>query len=495
MRRSYIVLLIIAGALIVSAKAQDVGEDPFVINIAPAEITPTKKIALDWLDQHFRELSEINQQIWTFAEIAMEEYESSELLASYLEKNGFSVEREVAGMPTAFVASWGTGGPVIGILAEYDALPGLSQDKVPYKKPIQKDAPGHGCGHNVFGVASTAAAVALKEAMKAEGIPGTIKLFGCPAEETIVGKVFMAREGIFDGLDCCIQWHPSSENGVSLGSSNAMNQFEVEFFGKTAHSAGDPWNARSALDAVELTNVGLNYLREHLLPTARIHYVIIDGGQAPNVVPDYARAWYYVRDIDRDAVEKNYKRVLDIIEGAAKMTGTSYKINFKSGVHNMLPNRIGCQVVYSNLLSIGAPPFNQEEQEFAKKIQEKLGLEPKGLSTEIKAFRLPQRSLGGGSTDVAEVSWITPTTTLGIAFKPLGTPGHHWSSVACGGMSIGNKAMITAAKVMAASAIDFLTNPRLIQEMKEEWLEKTDGKPYSSPLPPDLEPPVKEREK
>ncbi len=495
MRRSLIMLLIIISPWFSSMKAQEAEKDPFLIIVSPAEMTPAKESALKWLDQNFQELSEINHQIWNFAEIAMEEYESSELLASYLEKNGFLVERGVAGMPTAFVASWDNGEPVIGILAEYDALPGLSQDKVPFQKPLQKDAPGHGCGHNVFGVASTAAALALKEAIQAEGLQGTVKLFGCPAEETVVGKVFMAREGLFNGLDCCIQWHPSSENGVSLGSSNAMNQFEVEFFGKTAHSAGDPWNARSALDAVELTNVGLNYLREHLKPTARIHYVIINGGKAPNVVPDYARAWYYVRDIDRESVEENYKRVLDIIEGAARMTGTTYKIHFKSGVHNMLPNRTGCETVYSNLLLIEPPPFNQKEQEFAKKIQESLSVEQKGLSTDIKPFRLPRRSLGGGSTDVAEVSWITPTTTLGIAFKPLGTPGHHWSSVACAGMSIGDKAMITAAKVMAASGVDFLTNPELVQKMKEEWLEKTEGKPYVCPIPPDLEPPVKVREK
>lgn len=468
-------------------------EDPLLLKVEPAELTPLKKEAFSWLDAHTPELSKINEEIWCFAEVAMEEYESSELLASYLEKKGFEVTRGVAEMPTAFVAVYGSGEPVIGILAEYDALPGLSQETVSSKKPIEEGKPGHGCGHNVFGTASTAAAVALKEVIEKRNLSGTIKLFGCPAEEIVVGKVFMARDGIFDGLSCCIQWHPSSQNAVSLGSSNAMNQFEVEFFGKTAHAAGDPWHGRSALDAIELTNVALNYLREHLKPTARIHYVVQNGGGAPNVVPGYARAWYYVRDIDRESAEKDYERVLKIIDAAAKMTETTYKINFISGVHEMLPNRAGNEIVYSNLQLVGSPPFTEEEQAYAKEIQGNLGIEEKGLKAEIEPFKLPQRSWGGGSTDVAEVSWLTPTTSLGVAFKPMGTPGHHWSAVACGGMSIGHKAVITAAKVMAATGLDFLTHPEIIQKMREEWTENKKGKEYKSPLPPDLKPPVKPR--
>lgn len=466
-------------------------EDRLLIKVEPAKLTPLKKDAFAWLEAHSSELAEINDKIWRLAEVAMEEYESSELLASYLEKNGFQVTRGVAGMPTAFVAVYGTGEPVIGILAEYDALPGLSQDGVSYKKPLEEGKPGHGCGHNIFGTASTAAAVAMKEVMGKRDLRGTVKLFGCPAEETVVGKVFMARDGIFDGLSCCIQWHPDSVNGVSLASSNALNQFEVEFFGKTAHSAGDPWHGRSALDAVELTNIGLNYLREHLKPTARIHYVIPSGGGAPNVVPDYARAWYYVRDIDRKSVEEDYERVLKVIEGASMMTETTYKIKFISGVHEMLSNRAGSEVVYSNLLLIGPPPFTEEEQAYAMKIQKSLGHDEKGLKTDIEPFRLPQRSWGGGSTDVAEVSWLTPTTGLGIAYMPIGAPGHHWAAVACSGMSIGHKAMLTAAKVMAASWIDFLTYPEIVKKMREEWIDRKEGKEYQSPLPPNLKPPIK----
>jgi aminobenzoyl-glutamate utilization protein B len=466
-------------------------EDPLLIKVKAATLTSLKKEAFSWLDSNAAELAQLNDKIWSFAEVAMEEYESSEALASYLEKNGFAVTRSAAGMPTAFVAVYGSGKPVIGILAEYDALPGLSQEASPYKKPVIEGGPGHGCGHNVFGVASTATAVALKAVIEKNRLPGTIKLFGCPAEETVVGKVFMARDGLFDGLSCCIQWHPSIENDVPLDSSNALNEFEVEFFGKTAHAAGDPWDARSALDAIELTNVGLNYLREHLKPTARLHYVILNGGGVPNVVPDYAKAWYYVRDIDRESVEKDYERVLKIVEGAAMMTGTTYKINFISGVHEFLPNRAASEIVYSNLLLVGPPEFSEEEQAFARGIQKNLGVEEKGLKTVIEPLRLPQRSWGSGSTDVAEVSWLTPTTALGITFKPMNTPGHHWAAVACGGMSIGHKCVLTAAKVMAASGIDFLTHPEMIEKMRSEWSEKKKGKEYKSPLPADLKPPIK----
>ncbi len=479
------VLLIAASGNIIAQE-----ENPLLINVKPAKPTPLKKEALAWVDSAMLELAQLNDEIWHAAEVAMEEYRSSEVLASYLEKMGFMVERGVAGLPTAFVGVYGSGEPVIGFLAEYDALPSLSQETVTIKKPIKEGAPGHGCGHNIFGVASIAAAVAAKEIMARHKIPGTLKVFGCPAEETVEGKVFMARDGVFDGLSSCIQWHPSSENAVSLESSNAMNQFELEFFGRTAHSAGDPWHGQSALDAIELTDIGLNFLREHLKPTARIHYVIQEGGKAPNVVPDYARAWYYVRDIDRESVEKDYERVLQIIEGAAKMTGTTYQVHFKSGVHETLANRAGSEVVYANFLLVGPPVFSEDEQSFAKEIQKAIGVEEKGLSAKIEPFSHPEKSWGSGSTDVAEVSWLTPTTSLGVAYTPIGTPGHHWGAVACAGMSIGHKCLATAAKVMAASCLDFLSQPEIIQKMREEWTGRKKGREYVSPLPVDLKPRV-----
>ena len=491
-RSALATLLVIAAVLVLIAGTAGyaVEKDPLVISVKPAKLTPLKKEAIARLDAAAAELDTLSDEIWSAAEVAMEEYRSAAALAAYLEKSGFKVERGVTGLPTAFVGVFGSGDPVIGFLAEYDALPGLSQQPASVQKPVRQGAPGHGCGHNIFGAASVAAAAAVKDVMARHRLPGTIKVFGCPAEETVEGKVFMARAGVFDGLACCLQWHPGDDNQVPLGSSNALNQFEVEFFGQTAHAAGDPWNGRSALDAVELTDVGLNFLREHLKPTARLHYVILDGGDAPNVVPAYARAWYYVRDIDRETVEKDYERVLKVIEGAAKMTETTYKIRFKSGVHEMLANRAGDEVVYANLLAVGAPVFTDEEQAFAKEIQKNSGVEEKGLSAKLEPFKLPERGWGDGSTDVAEVSWLTPTTSLVIAAKPLGTPGHHWSMTACGGMSIGHKALLTAAKVLSASCLDFLTQPKIIPMMTDEWKADKKGREYKSPLPPDLAPRV-----
>ena len=480
------ILFLMTASLVFSAEEVN----PLLIKVKPAKLTPLKTEALAWVDAAMPELTRLNDEIWQAAEVAMEEYRSAEALAAYIEKAGFKVERGVAGLPTAFVGTYGSGQPVIGFLAEYDALPGLSQETETAKKPVSEGAPGHGCGHNIFGVASVASAIAVKDVMVRHNIPGTLKVFGCPAEETVEGKVFMARAGVFDGLSCCIQWHPSSENDVSLESSNALNQFEVEFFGRTAHAAGDPWHGRSALDGIELTDIGLNFLREHLQPTARLHYVILEGGGAPNVVPDQARAWYYVRDIDRESVEKDYERVLKVIDGAAKMTETTYKIHFKSGVHETLANRAAGEVVYANLLLVGAPRFTEEEQAFAKEIQKSVGVEQKGLSTKVKPFALPEKSWGSGSTDVAEVSWLTPTTSLGVAFTPQGTPGHHWSAVACGGMSIGHKCLAVAAKVMAASCLDFLAQPESVQKMREEWTARKKGREYKSPLPADLQPRV-----
>jgi aminobenzoyl-glutamate utilization protein B len=462
-----------------------------VIAVKPAKLTVQKKAAFAWIDAALPELARLSDRIWRSAELALRETESAEILASYLEESGFRVERGVAGLPTAFTATWGSGEPVIGVLGEYDALPGLSQEAVAFKKPAAEGKPGHGCGHNIFGVASAAAAAALKGIMEREKIPGTIKYFGCPGEETVTGKVFMARAGVFGGLSCCLQWHPGGENEVSLDSSNALNQFEVEFFGRTAHAAGDPWEGRSALDGIELADVGLNFLREHLKPTARIHYVILDGGGAPNVVPDYTRAWYYVRDVDRESVEKDYARALEVVEGAAKMSGTTYKVRFISGVHEVVPNRAGAEAVYANFLLAGAPAFSADEQDFAKSIQKSLGIAEKGLKTAIEPLRRPERSWGSGSTDVAEVSWLTPTTSLSVAYAPDGAPGHHWASVACSGTTIAHKCLQTAAKVMAATGLDILRDPALLKAMRDEWLSRTKGKPYVSPLPPDLTPPVK----
>ena len=437
------------------------------------------------------DLVKLSDTIWRHAEISLEERRSASDLSGYLEANGFAVERGVAGMPTAFVATWGSGEPVIGILGEFDALPGISNAAEPMKVALEEGKPGHGCGHNLFGVASAGAAVAARRAMEAEGLEGTIKFFGCPAEETVIGKVYMARDGVFDGLSVCLDWHPSTSTGVDFSRTLAMNNFTVEFTGKTAHGAADPWNGRSALDAVELMNHAVNQLREHVRPSTRIHCVIPDGGGAPNVVPGYARGWYYVRDTDRAGVEATYERVLKAAEAAALATETTHKVTMTTGVHSYLLNRPLTELLDENLRAVGAPRWTEEEQAFARKIQAATGKEQTGMFEGIKA--LPERELpaGGGSTDVAEVSRMVPTAKLRVASAPRDAPWHAWPVVACGGMSIGHKAMTCAARALGGAIMELAASPRAVTAARREFEQKTAGAPYSSPIPEGQAPPVR----
>ena len=461
------------------------------VGFAANRMKTCKKEAVEWLDANKRMFEDAAIVIHGFAELALEEYKSSEYLAGMLERDGFIVERGVADMPTAFVATFGSGYPVIGILAEYDALPGLSQKAaIPRQETVESGAPGHGCGHNLFGVGSTAAAMAIKTVIEKRGITGTVKLFGCPAEETVVGKVYMAKAGIFDGLDVCFNWHPSSKNSINLGSNNALNNFEVTFHGETAHAAADPHNGRSALDAVELMNAGVNFLREHVKETVRIHYMIKDGGMAPNIVPEYATVWYFVRDINRKGVEHVYERVLKCAEGASLMTETTYEVNLITGVYNYLPNHVVSEVVYRNLKELGPVEFSEEEQAFAKEMQKYIGKEEKGLSAEIGEFKEPKR-IGRASTDVSDVSWIVPTSgELGIATNPQGIPGHSWCVTSSSGSSIGMKGMLHAAKTLATSGIEVLLDTDIVEKAQEEFSEKTEGFTYKSALSEGQKPPV-----
>jgi aminobenzoyl-glutamate utilization protein B len=449
-----------------------------------------KKEAIAWVNAHEKELGDAALAIHGFVEMGLEEFKSSRLLADLLEKNGFRVERGVADLPTAFVASWGSGKPIIGILAEYDALPGLSQKAAtPTRQEMTPGGPGHGCGHNLFGVGSSAAAMAMKAAMEKYKIPGTVRLYGCPAEETFIGKVYMARAGLFNDLDACLCWHPGSGNSVGTGSSTAVNSFEVIFRGKTAHAGSAPWGGRSALDAVELMNSGVNFLREHVSPNAKIHYMIKDGGEAPNIVPDYARVWYYVREADRKSVEALYTRVLKCAEGAATMTETTMEVNFITGVYNRLPNRVLCEVVHRNLTEIGLPMYTEEEQRYARALQKSVGAEEKGINTEISPLG-DGRGIAGGSTDVADVNWIVPMAgDLSVATSPTGVPGHHWGIVSSSGSTIGIKGMLAVGKVLAASGIEILLRPEIREKATAEFKEKTKGFTYKSPLPEGQKPP------
>jgi len=440
--------------------------------------------------RHGQELIDLSDQIWDYAELALRETQSAEALAGYLESQGFMVERGVADMPTAFVATWGSGSPVIGILAEYDALPGISNEREPRQVPVIEGDPGHGCGHNLFGAASAGAAVAAKEVMQRRRLGGTIKFFGCPAEETVVGKTYMARDGVFDGLDVCLDWHPGSSTGVGFSRSRALNNFTVEFFGKTAHGAGDPWNGRSALDAIELMNHAVNMLREHVPPSTRIHYVIENGGGAPNVVPGYGKVWYYVRDLYRDGVESTYAWVMKCAEAAALATETTHQVTLTTGVHSYLLNRPLTVLLDANLHAVGAPQWTEEEQEFARAIQRELDRPEKGMATEITTMPAEEQPAGGGSTDVAEVSRIAPTAKISVACWPIGSPGHAWPVVSCSGTEIGHKGMLTAARVLGASLVELLVSPEVIAAAREEFEEKMTGSVYQSPIPPGQKPPV-----
>jgi len=466
-----------------------------------------KGYAFDWIENNKELIIEMSDRIWDFAELGLIEFKSSALLADELEKNGFRVERGIAGMPTAFVAAWGEGKPVIGIMGEYDALPGLSQKRVPWKETLEKGKPGHGCGHNVHGTSGMAAAIAVKKVMEKQNRKGTIKFFGCPAEENFSGKVFMVREGYFNHVDAVISHHPSTMNDVSLMSCLAVSSVKFHFYGKASHAGGSPEQGRSALDAVELMNIGANYLREHVIQDARIHYVIEKGGDQPNIVPPYARSWYYIRAPERAQMEFIYNWILDIAKGAATMTRTKVKAEFIEGSYNVIPNRTISELIVTNMREIGLPKYSDEDLKFAEEVAKTITSEMK--IAQLKKSKRPrwerlvdklidnevpdpwgEGEVSHGSTDVADVSWHAPTVEFGTATWVLGTPAHSWQAVAQNGVGIGHKSLIFAAKVMAATAIDLLTNEDTLNKAREEHRQRIGNKKYTSPIPPDHKPPL-----
>ena len=466
-----------------------------------------KKFAFDWIENNKELIMEVSDKVWDFAELGLIEFKSSALLADELEKNGFRVERGIAGMPTAFVATWGEGKPVIGIMGEYDALPGLSQKRVPWKETLEKGKPGHGCGHNVHGTSGMAAAIAVKKVMEKQNRRGTIRFFGCPAEENFSGKVFMVREGYFNDVDAVISHHPSTMNEASLMSCLAVNSVKFHFYGKASHAGGSPEQGRSALDAVELMNTGVNYLREHVIQDARIHYVIEKGGDQPNIVPPYARSWYYVRAPERDQMEFIYNWILDIAKGATTMTRTEVKTEFLEGSYNVIPNKTISELIIKNMREIGLPKYSAEDLKFAEQIAKTITSEMK--IAQLKKSKRPgwerlvdrltddevpdpwgEGEVSHGSTDVADVSWQAPTVEFGTATWILGTPAHSWQAVAQNGVGIGHESLIFAAKVMAATAIDLLTNEDALNKAREEHKQRVSNKKYRSPISPDHKPPL-----
>jgi aminobenzoyl-glutamate utilization protein B len=459
----------------------------FASSVVAASASPAKRAAVSSIDRQQADLVDLSDRIWAYAETALRETRSAAALADYAEQQGFKVERGVAGMPTAFVASYGSGRPVIGIMGEYDALPGVSQTASPVQQPLQAGAAGHGCGHNLFGPASLGAALAIKELIAAGKLKGTVRFYGTPAEEAVGGKVYMAREGLFDGVDAVLAWHPSDETQADMVSSQAMVSLIVEFEGRTAHAAGDPWNGRSAVDAAELFTHGINMMREHIQPTSRMHYVILTGGDVPNVVPAYAKVSLWLRDWKRDDVEQLLARTRKVAEGAAVMTETTGKVTVDGGSWEMLVNEAGARLLHANLLLLGPVRYTSEEQAFARQIQRATGVPEVGMFEGVKP--LEGQEPEGGSTDVADISWVAPTLHLSVATSPLDAPWHAWPVVATGGMSIGHKGMVQASKVLAATMVDLYQQPQALAAVQAEFKAKKGATVYQ-PYIPDGPPPV-----
>lgn len=447
------------------------------------KVTTDKKAAIEIVESRFDELTALSDEIWSYEEVAFKEDRSSKALADYAEEQGFTVKRGVAGVPTAFTAEYGSGQPVIGILGEFDALPGLSQKTVPEKDPRNPGGAGHGCGHNLFGVASLGAATAIKELMDEGKIKGTIRFYGTPAEEKFFGKLWLVREGLFDDVDIVMDWHPSAETKAEVQAGLALVDFLVEYHGQAAHASADPWNGRSASDALELYTTGINYYREHVKPTVRIHYDIQSAGEVVNVVPDYSKIWTRVRDTKRDGLTPVWKQIEKIAEGAALMANVDYEITLISGIHEVLVNRTGAAALQKNLESLGPIEYSEGEQEFARKIQAATGKEQVGAVSEIEPLEETLEHPMGGSTDVGDVSYVVPTVRLRATTAPKGTPWHSWAVVACSGMSIGHKGMAYASKAMAMTMIDFYENEKLRKEMKAEFKERKGDYIYKGMVP------------
>lgn len=425
---------------------------------------------LDWVDANAETLVQVNRNIWSYAEPGLQEFKSAQELMDLLEANGFSVESGVAGMPTAFVASYGSGEPVVGVLAEYDALPGLSQTLSPGREARPGVDAGHGCGHSVFGTASTAAAIAVKQAIDSGAISGTIRLYGTPAEETGIGKTYMLREGLFEDVDAVLAWHASPVTNASYAYSKALVSVKFRFSGLPAHASSSPHDGRSALDAVELMSAGVNYMREHIKQDARIHYVITNGGGQPNVVPPTTEVWYYIRADKHADVEEYFEWVNEIAEAAAKMSQTTLTtVQVDADMHEVLPNRALSEVIQRNLELVGPPQFTDEEKAFARRTQEPLGRTFDRALSEVIEPLPDDPAQGMASTDIGDISWFVPTVQLRAATYTYGAPGHSWQIAACTGGTIGEKGMMVAAKALAGSAIDLYASPELLERAREDF--------------------------
>ena len=464
-----------------------------------AQSKTEKQTAADWVERNQGTLLTCSTQLWDLAEIALKEHQSSGLLSALLEKGGFRVTRGVSDMPTAFVPEYGSGSPVVAFLAEYDALPGLSQKLGTQIEPVTVGGGGHGCGHSLFGAGTVGGALALKAAMDEHGLSGTIRVYGTPAEEQVVGKVFMVRDGLFDDVDVCFDWHPGDKNRVRLQPSKALRSFEVTFYGRSAHASGAPWEGVSALDAVEAFETGVNLLREHMPTTGRIHYVVTDGGGAPNVIPAKASVWMFNRAKDWPEVMKIYRHVETIVKAADMMAwGEEYdlvekgfrpaEIQMLTGVYEYNNNKEVAKLVQKNLERVGALTYSPQEQRFATDLQKSFGVAEDGYHAEVAELNLNPPAESGGSTDVANISWVTPTVGFSMANWPQNIPAHSWASTSASRSPVGLRAMLQASKVLAFSAIDVMMDPVKLAPMRAEFKESLKRFTYGPPVGPEAKP-------
>ena len=467
---------------------------------------------IHWLDENQHRFVEVSDAIWADPEVAWQEFNASKRQADFLSAEGFYITWDIGGINTAFVAEWGKGKPVIGFAGEYDALAGLSQKNQATEEPVLKGAPGHGCGHNLLGTGCMAAAVAVKHWLDATGTAGTVRYYGCPAEEQIAGKTFMARAGAFDDLDAALNFHPGRMNAPSVGSAVGVYDLAFRFHGTAAHAGGSPHKGRSALDAVELMNIGVNYLREHVTEKVRIHYVITHGGDLPNVVPAEAEVWYFIRAHRRRELDQVTDRVRKVAQGAAMMTETTVTEVFHGACSSVLNNHYLAGLQVAKMQFIGPIAFTDEERAYAQQVNDAYPPEnaedvfqdltiPQDMRATIETLRgqpllgenlpaMDESRIGTGSTDVGDVSWITPLSMLSTTCFPTGAAGHSWGIAATSGMSIGHKGMMHAAKTMAITAMDLYSDPEHLRKARQEFEAATRDAPYSTPLPDHVQPPV-----
>ena len=451
------------------------------------------EIAIKEIEKQSEVLTELAHKMWEEPETAYNEVKACQWTAEVLKANGFEVEIGAYNLPTAIKATWGSGHPIIGFLGEYDALPGMSQKICTHKEAVVSGGAGQGCGHNLLGVSCLGGALGAKAEMEAKGLKGTLVFYGCPGEEVLTGKAFMAREGAFKDIDCAFAWHGSSVNVVSMGTMTGLNSAIFHFKGRTAHAGGDPHNGRSALDAAEIMSVGANYLREHVTSDVRIHYVYKEAGTAPNIVPDKASVWYYVRALSREAINDTYARLVKVAEGAAHMTETELEIEFLGGCYNTMPNPVLSEVAYESLNEIGTIQWTEEELKFATELNEASDIyeatKASGMLNNgpLCTFIPPiARGNSYGSSDVGDVMNIVPTAFVCTPTYNLAAPGHSWQITACAGMSIGHKGMLHGSKVLALAAVKLAEKPELVEQAKEAFAKQMNGRTYLCPIPKEV---------